>query len=154
MGFSVLEDREAQRVRATASQIKRDQLTSSAEALVLANIYVNKDLKAEAIELLEDKIEGETRSIALYQNLGDIYRESGLNRLATKPYLEALKLAEAEEDVARMAAAQVGLGEAEMSLGDENEALQWLEKAVAGYIQLGDSKTINRLQRQISRLSR
>ena len=85
--------------------------------------------------------------------MGDIYREVGLNRLATKPYLEALKLAEAEGDIARMAEAQVGLGEAQISLGNQDEALQWLEKAVANYRQLGDSKTINRLQQQISRLS-
>ncbi|MDJ0718131.1 MAG: tetratricopeptide repeat protein [Prochloraceae cyanobacterium] len=150
--FSVLSSPEVQQVQATASQLKQHQLTSEAEALALANIYINKNLNAEAIELLEDTIERNTPSIALYQNLGDIYRQVGLNLLATKPYLEALKLAEAEEDVARMAAAQVSLGEVEMSLGNKDEAVQWLEKAVAGYRQLGDSKKISQLQRQISRL--
>ena len=145
VGFTVLDDQKADSVLAAVEKLKQQGLTKEAEGLALAHLYRGNNLQAEAIELLEGLVKGGSQTVAVYRLLGDIYQQGGLSRLAKERYLKALELADAG-DVEGQAAIQAGLGEADYALGNEDEAVQWLEKATAGYEGLGDKSQVQELE--------
>ncbi len=115
--------------------------------MALAHLYRGNDLQAEAIELLEGLVKGGSQTVAVYRLLGDIYQQGGLSRLAKERYLKALELAGAG-NVEGQAAIQAELGEADYALGNEDKAVQWLEKATAGYEALGDESQVQELEQR------
>ena len=147
VGFTVLDDQKANSVLAAVEKLKQQGLTKEAEGLALAHLYRGNNLQAEAIELLEGLVKGGSQTVAIYRLLGDIYQQGGLSRLAKERYLKALELAGAG-DVEGQAAIQAGLGEADYALGNEDEAVQWLEKAKAGYEGLGDESQVQELEQR------
>ena len=147
VGFTLLDDQKADSVLAAVEKLKQQGLTKEAEGLALAHLYRGNNLQAEAIELLEGLVKGESQTVAIYRLLGDIYQQGGLSRLAKERYLKVLELVGAG-DVEGQAAIQAGLGEADYALGNEDEAVQWLEKAKAGYEGLGDESQVQELEQR------
>jgi len=155
LGFSLLEEAEAERVRADAERIAGLGLSDEAEAFALAQLYAGHGLVAEAIEILEGLVQGGSQQAAVHQALADLYVQIGLVYLAQSRYLEAAELAEAEGNVEGLAAIQASLGEVYYpALGNKDEAIRCLTQAKAGYETLGDSQRVGELEEQISELNK
>lgn len=152
VGFVVVSDREAQQVRNLAKQLQERQLGEDVEPLVLASLYRNKELYAEAIALLEASIRDRKPRAATYQLLGELYQQVGLNQLAKEPYEQALALARASGDSEGAAAIQTGLGEMEVALGNLEAAIAWFEQAQSGYQRLGDRTQADAIAQRLASL--
>jgi len=152
LGFRILDETDAERVRAATEQVAELALDDEATALALAQIYISHELVAEAIEVLEPLAEAGSQSAALQRTLGDLYRHAGLSLQAQESYTRALELAEADQDVEGQAAAQAALGEVYATLGDADEAVSWLEKAQSGYAALGDTQRASELGERMADL--
>jgi hypothetical protein len=152
LGFRVLEETDAQAVRAATEQIEGLSLNGEAKALALAQIYIPHELIAEAIQLLEPLADAGSQSAAIHRTLGDLYRHTGLSLHAQEEYTRAVELAEADQDVEGEAAAQAALGEVYAALGDADEAVSCLEKAQSGYEALGDTQRASELGERMADL--
>lgn len=146
LSFTLLDAQEAESVRTAVTQLKQQQLSQEVEGLTLAYLYQSYDLKAEAIELLEELVKQGSQTTAVYQLLGDLYQQVGLSQQAKSPYLRALELAKGTEDVEGQAEAQVGLGQVE---GKKTEAIEWLTQAQTNYQKLGDIAKVEEIKQWI-----
>jgi tetratricopeptide (TPR) repeat protein len=155
LGFSLLEETEAGRVRADAERIAGLGLSDEAEAFALAQLYAGRGLIAEAIENLEGLVEGGSQQAAVHQALADLYAQIGLVLLAEPRYLEAVGLAEAEGNVEGLAAIQASLGEVYYpALNNKDEAIRCLTQAKAGYETLGDTQRASELEERLAELDK
>jgi tetratricopeptide (TPR) repeat protein len=136
IGFSLLEENEAQEVRDAARQLAEQELSDEAKALALAHLYRRHNLMAEAIETLEALVEQGNSTAASYQLLGDCYREVRLNLHAIDAYLKAVELAVTPEDIELKAEAQTALGEVYINLNEFEQAVSMLKEARMAYIVL------------------
>ena len=152
LGFSLLEEAEAGRVRADAERITGLGLSREAKALALARLYAGHGLIAEAVEILEGLVEEGSQQAAIHQALADLYGEIGLTLLAEPRYLEAVELAEAEGNVEGLAAAQACLGEIYAGLNNAEEAVRWLSQAQANYERLGDAQRASEIAERLGEL--
>ena len=122
-------------------------MTQEVETLTLAYLYHSYDLKAEAIELLEGLVKGESQTAAVYQLLGDLYQEVGLIQQGKRLYLQALELAKVTGNLEGQAQAQVGLGQVE---NNKTEAIEWLTQAQKNYQRLGHRTKVNEVKQWIN----
>jgi hypothetical protein len=109
--FTVLSDSDVQQVKTEIAQLQQKLLSNESKDLALAHLYRSNDLNADAIDLLEGLVKKGSQTTAVYQLLGSIYQQVGLNRLARERYLIALKLAKAENNLEGQAIIQASLKE-------------------------------------------
>jgi hypothetical protein len=152
LGFSLLSEEEANRVRVAAGKLSTLKLPAEAQAFGLAQLYTGHGLNAEAIETLEQLVVNGNQAANVYRAIGDLYRQTGLNMLAENYYTKAIELAQAAEDVEGLAAAQAGIGTVYETLGNKSEAIRWFEQAKLGYETLGDKTSINELGEKLKNL--
>ena len=150
VGFMVLDEHKEKDTLVHIEAIKQQGLTKEVEGLVLAHLYRGNDLNAEAIEILEESIQVGSKQVSVYQLLGDIYQQVGLSLEAKEIYLKGLALMKNVENIAGQASIQAELGEVEYALGNEDEAIDWLEKAKAGYVALEDGSQSEKLEQRIN----
>lgn len=150
VGFTVLDEQNEKDTLVHIKAVKQQGLTKEAEGLVLAHLYRGNDLNAKAIQLLEELVQQGSKQVSVYQLLGDIYQQVGLSLQAKATYSQGLVLAKNVENVAGQASIQAELGEVEYALGNEDEAIDWLEKAKADYLVLGDEFHIKKMEQRIS----
>ncbi|NEO66639.1 MAG: tetratricopeptide repeat protein, partial [Moorea sp. SIO4G2] len=134
LSFTLLHAQQAESVTTAVAQLKQQQLTQEVETLTLAYLYHSYDLKAEAIELLEELVKEGNQTAAVYQLLGDLYQEVGLSQQGKRLYLQALELAKGTRNLEGQAQAQVGLAQLE---NNKTEAIEWLTQAQRNYQRLG-----------------
>ena len=85
------------------------------------------------------------------RSLGDLYLKIGMNRLAEEHYLQALELSQKAGDVEGQALAQHALGLIyKQALGNPEAATPRLQDAVKWYQQLGDSRKVEEIQKQLA----
>ncbi len=144
LGFILLEASEAEAVHAAEAKIRALGLADAATRLLVANLYANHGLYAEAIELLAPLTNAGKPAVP--RLVGDLYLSVGLNRQAEESYLQALRLSEGASDVEGQAAAHATLGSIYESLGSRDEAARHWQAAIAGYEQLGDQAKIAQLR--------
>lgn len=149
VGFKVLDEQTKKTVLDTVKTVQKQQLSPEAKVLVLVRLYRGYGLYADAIEVLEGLVNQGSQVATVYQLLGDTYLDIGLPQLAKKPYEKALKLATSTKDLSVQAGIQAGLGKTYRLLGNEGEAVQWLEKAKVGYGELGDGLQVQKLAHEI-----
>lgn len=149
LSFTLLDAQKTESVEREVAQLKQQQLTQDTEGLALAYLYQSYDLKAEAIELLEGLVKRGSETAAVYQLLGDLYLQVGLNQQAKSPYLQALEIAQRTEDLEGQAEAEFGLGQVEYGLGKKNETIEWLTQAQTNYQKLGDRSKVEEVQQWI-----
>ena len=154
LGFSLLTEEEADRVRADTVTIDTLNLSGDARAFALAQMYSGRQLYAEAIELLEGSAATNNRSTNLYRALGELYQQVGLLMQAELRYLRAVEIAEAVGDLESGTAAMAKLGEVYTALGNKDEAREWLTQAKSGYEILGDSQSAAEIEAQIAELNK
>jgi tetratricopeptide (TPR) repeat protein len=140
LGFELLEADEAATVRAAEAKIRALGLADAATRLLVANLYANHGLYAEALAQLEPV--ANSGEPAVLRLAGDLYLSTGLNRQAEESYLQALTLSQDANDTEGQAAAHVTLGRIYSALGNGEEAARHWQEAVAGYEGLGDQSKI------------
>ncbi len=92
VGFTVIEEQQAQLIREEAEQIKQEGLDKEAEAFILASFYRSNDLKMSAIEVLEDLVGSGSQTKNIYLLLANIYDEVGLEVEAYERSQQALEI--------------------------------------------------------------
>ena len=135
-----------------ANQLASLKLPPEAESLALAQLYQGHNLVAEAIQALETLAAGGSQAAATYRKLGDFYLQSGVNLLAEQNYLKALDLSQTAGDVEGQAECQKGLGEVYAGLGQRDQAIQWLNRALENYITLGDKAMTSQITQRLDQL--
>ncbi|NEQ62776.1 MAG: tetratricopeptide repeat protein, partial [Moorea sp. SIO4A1] len=85
VSFTLLDAQNAESVRTEVAQLKQQPLSQQVEGLGLASLYEKYyNLKAQAIALLEGLVKGRSETVAVYQLLGDLYLDVGLNQQAKR----------------------------------------------------------------------
>ena len=97
LGFSVLSSKDKKIVFEEQKQIENLGLPAGPTQFLVAHLYADHGLYAEAIERLE-MISQTFKAAAVKRLLGDLYMEVGLARQAEGDYLNALDLSRAEND--------------------------------------------------------
>ncbi|NEO77794.1 hypothetical protein [Moorena sp. SIO4G3] len=152
LGFRILDEKKANTLLKEVEELQQKQLSEKANTLALAHFYLSKDLKYDAIDILEQSIKDGNTLVATYQLLGDAYTEVALNRLAKERYLKGLELAQAASNLNSQAEIQKRLVIITLILDSKDEALQWLEKAQVSYRALGDESEVRQLEQQKSEI--
>ena len=141
---------------ASEAEIRNLGVDETAQAYLLAQLYRQRGMKAAAIAQLEQiTANGEAISADLWQQLGDLYFESGLYAQAEEKYKNALSTASANDDQQIQAAAYFGLAQTAYIFEEDAQALDYLEQAEALSRQIGDdllSEEIAQLKEKIENL--
>ena len=129
LGFSILQSAERKNVLALEKQIEDLGVGDSPTQFLIAHLYADHGLKAEAIQKLQ-VISQEFKVAAVARLLGDLYINVGLTRQAEASYLNAIDLSEKEDDkigemLVHLALAQIY----EQGLGNKKAAAEHLKSA-------------------------
>ena len=170
--FIILRPAQAQIIKAEATKIEQEELSPLVKGLLLAELYSNYILPAsslsaynltpatarsynltvEAISTLENLTKQQENSPLVYRLLGELYWQSGLAQIATQNYLKAIELANSPEFLEEKTLAQFGLAEVYAATDDVKQAALWYQQAKKGYIDLGDTRRANFLERRLEDL--
>ena len=173
LGFIILRPAEAQILKAEAAKIEREGLSPLVTGLLLGELYSNYvlpasslsaynltpatarsyNLTAEAIATLESLTQQEEHSPLVYRLLGELYWQSGLAHLAAQNYLKAIELAQSPEFLEEKTLAQFGLAEVYAATNELKQATFWYEQAKKGYVDLGDTRRADFLERRLETLN-
>jgi hypothetical protein len=74
--FTLLTEEKLQELQAAENQLN-SELTEEAKNLALAQLYIDRGIYADAIELLESLADKESQEIGIYCKLGEIYQAIG-----------------------------------------------------------------------------
>ena len=144
-GFMLVGEAEAQQIRLDAQQLAKQDLSNEARALVLADFYAEQGLMSDAIQTLEALAKQGSKTVAVYQMLGEFYERVELSLLAKNHYGKALELARADRDVTAQAAAKAGLARIFWGLGSKDTAIRNLKEAQSAYRSLEDVERVKEL---------
>lgn len=145
LGFEVLDQEAAQSVQDRARQIANSSLSAQGKAIALAQLYSDFNLNAKAIETLEALVAQGSQTPYVYQQLGDLYAQAGLNAAAQVRYQSVIALASTNQNLAIRGQAQAGLAGVMMALGKEAEAERLISQARAAYQAIGDFESARQL---------
>jgi tetratricopeptide (TPR) repeat protein len=152
--FGLLEPKQVQGVKDAVGAIDKQVPNENAKKLAISNLYLNTNLIAEAIEILEniEKTGGETPPIN--RALGDMYLEKlQLVPQAEVYYSKAINTAK-PDDIEELTAARYGLGQVHSAMRNNLEAMKYLRMAKDGYTTLGDLPMAEKVQKQLQDLQR
>jgi hypothetical protein len=136
LGFWLLPAEETESVQALEARLRGQSLSSIAADLLVAELYVDHGLHAEAAQLLE-ALTANADTPAVWLALGQVYLETGLAIEAQASFGQALEGAQTAGELEAQAVAQVGLGLAARLLNDKDVAGEHLQAARALYEQIG-----------------
>lgn len=152
LGFTLLSAEEEQQVRRRANEIKRLAISDSLKLRMLASLYTNNELNADAIEMLERDF-GSQRSPAALRLLGDLYLKLNLAHRAETVYLNLLRKNLAAQDTpAGRAVTQHSLGEVYEILGNTDEAIKHYKQAAKLYRSVKDKDSRTLVESRLSEL--
>lgn len=123
----------ASEIQEAARKIRLLPLAEAARQAMLAGVYMENELLADAITAYRRALELEPAA-ELRVSLGDAYLASGLPDLAVDCYRQAAVISD-EPGVS--AAIDFGLGQSHLARGRHQEAFELLERAEDSYRQLG-----------------
>lgn len=149
--FKRLTSEKSQLLQSQIQQIQAQKLSPEIEAIAMAYVYRVYDLNAEAIALLENQVK-QGKSYAAYKLLAESYRKVGLTKESEAAYLQALVLAQQNNNVAAQAEIQYQLGDMQLDLNNLSEAKKLMLEAQKSYQALGDmtkTQEINQLLQEI-----
>jgi tetratricopeptide (TPR) repeat protein len=152
--FRLLEPKQVQGVKDAVGAIDKQVPNENAQKLAISTIYLNTNLIAEAIEILENiqKAGGETPPIN--RALGDMYLEKlQLVPQAEVYYSKAINTAK-PDDIEELTAARYGLGQVHSAMRNNLEAMTYLRMAKDGYTTLGDLPMAEKVEKQLRDLQR
>jgi hypothetical protein len=94
--FLVLDNSEFIQVSTDIKNLRQQPISIESRDIAVAHIYHSKRLYMSAIDILENLVASGSKTTTVYQMLGNIYQQIGLNSLAKQRYAIGLKLAQAE----------------------------------------------------------
>jgi hypothetical protein len=150
--FRMLAMAEKQFVKGAIEQIDDRKIADKTKALQRAYFYIGSDLKAEAIETLEALVATGIQEVLVYRKLGDLYWQEGVTLLAENNYLKAHEFASTAKDIGEQAQLEEALGDLYGAIGEKQEALRWLMRAINSHKTLGNTQRVKELETQIAKL--
>lgn len=154
LGFQLMDEYDISLLESKIEKINSLDLTDTAKSLALAHLYSGNNLKAAAIETLEELVKDGVEEVAVYQLLGELNLQLGVFLIAQGWYEKSMHRSESQHDAEGLAASQAGLGAVYAALGakDQNDPIIWLTKAKEGYLALGDVQRAEELTKQLEEL--
>jgi hypothetical protein len=149
LGFWLLDAAQAEQVRALESRLRAQSLEPAAADLLVAELYLGRDLRAEATGLLEG-LSASAGSAPVWLALGRAHLEAGLTAEARAALDRAVEVAGETGQQQVEAAARVGLGLAARLDDDGATAETHLQAARALYEQIGDRDGLDQVDRLLS----
>ena len=149
LGFWLLPAEEAEAVQALEARLRAQPLSPTAADLLVAELYLDHGLRAEAAQLLA-ALAADDGTPAVWLALGQVYLETGLAAEAQTSFEQALKGAQAAGELESEAAAQVGLGLAARLLNDPEAAGGHLQAARALYEQIGHQDGLDQVDQLLA----
>jgi hypothetical protein len=146
--FVVLNAEQAAKIEAEVERFQGRGLDAATTNLLIANLYANNGLYAEALELLEGT---NTPFSALLQ--GNLYVVIDLPDLALEPFERAVSEAAQRNDRLGAALAHTRLGEIYTIENDLDRARTNYMQAIAIYRELGDAQRAEELTERLEVLS-
>lgn len=140
--FSLLDQQRATLVQKAVERITQHNLNEEAKALAIAEVYLGQGLTTEAISLLEMLVNKNSKTVAIYQMLGDFFAQVRLLRQAESNYLRAVNLAATANDIEGQTLAAAKLQEVYTAIGNLDAASYWHKQAQKGYQALFSLKPI------------
>ena len=142
----------AESIRKKVAAIEEEEVGEEAQALMLADLYLEEQesitsgfLLAAALPL-EKLVQNGNKTPVVHRLLGDIYLRLGRRQEAKEIYQKALLVAEAYNNLSEIAATKVGLAHLAVSEGKFLEGRRLLEKAIAIYQLMEDDKQLDLMQ--------
>lgn len=152
--FSLLEEKQVEGVKDAVGAIDKQVSNESAKKLAVANLYLNTNLIAEAIEILETFPKTGLETPPISRNLGDLYLEKlQLIPQAKDYYSKVINLAK-PDDIEELTAAQYGLGQVHSAMRNNLEAIRYLRQAKDGFQSLGDLPMVDKVEKQLRDVQR
>ena len=152
--FRLLEPKQVQGVKDAVGAIDKQVPNENAEKLAIANLYLNTNLIAEAIEILENIQKAGVETPPINRALGDMYLEKlQLVPQAEVYYSKAINTAK-PDDIEELTAARYGLGQVHSAMRNNLEAMKYLRMAKDGYTTLGDLPMAEKVEKQLRDLQR
>ena len=145
--------RKGSRCKLKLQKIEAQKLAGTEKALALTKVYIQHNLKAEAIDTLEELVAGGTQKAEVYRWLGEQYMGIGLLLQAESSLLKAVELATASSDHEQQAIVKAQLGEISAELGKNEEAVRWLTEAQASYKAMGNMERARELEEQLKAIN-
>ena len=149
LGFWLLDAADAEQVRELESRLRSQPLDPAAADLLVAELYLGHDLRAEAIQMLE-VLTTSDGSASVWLALGKAYLEAGLTAEARGALDRATATASETGQQQVEAAARVGLGLAARLEDDAATAESHLQAARALYEQIGDQDGLAQVDQLLS----
>lgn len=143
LGFITLTEDRAKMLSDEEAKIIQLKLPEPQTRFLVSSLYAARGLYSEAIEQLENLFTT-MEEPAVVILLGDLYATIGLNREAEKKYLKALDLT-ASNDLEGVGLIQKSLTRVYENLGEFDEAITELRKAINTYRQLGNRAVVRAL---------
>ncbi|ELS05144.1 hypothetical protein Xen7305DRAFT_00048850 [Xenococcus sp. PCC 7305] len=142
----------AEFVQKQVAAIENESVSEEVRALMLVDLYLGEQESVTsgflwaAARSLENLVQAGNQTTVVHRLLGDIYLRLGWQQEAKKFYQRVILLAEAENNLSEIAAAQVGLAHLAVSEGNFSEAAGLLEKAQEVYELMENSQQFDLIQ--------
>jgi hypothetical protein len=152
LGFSLLDSKDRKAVLQQQMQVENLRLPEGPTQFLIAHLYADHDLYAEAIERLE-RVSKNFNMAAVKRLLGDLYMDIGLPRQAEGNYLNSLDLAMSEnDDEGQMLVHQALAHIYGYALGNKEMASQHLYTMLELARKVGDNSAANQVEKQLAEL--
>lgn len=154
LGFSLLTPEQVEQIKKAAVKINRSNTSKQEKAIALAKLYSKFELNAKAIEILETAKNNGGKTTEIYNLLGHVYAEIGLNLLAEENYSQAIKLESnggnlTDSELENVSQIKASLAGVKIMLGKSDEADELIKQAAEGYSKLGQPDKANQLSQRL-----
>jgi len=149
LGFWLLSDTDAEMVSALESRLRAQPIRPEATALLVAELYLTHQLRAEAADLLES-LTTSSGAASIWLVLGQTQLEAGLASESRSALDEAVAVAQETGQQAVEAAARVGLALVARLQDDAATADTHLRAARLLYEQVGDQDGLEQVDQLLS----
>jgi hypothetical protein len=154
LGFSILKTEDQKRVLQEERQIENLGLPDGPTQFLLARLYASHGLRAEAIEKLEHNL-STFKAAAVPKLLGDLYASIGLVRESETNDLNAIELAQSENDQIGLMFAHLALGRMyKQGLNNPRAAIMHFDSALDLANKLGDNLTATEAGESLAELKK
>jgi tetratricopeptide (TPR) repeat protein len=145
VGFWLLDPEEAKAVQTQEANLRSQSLNADAKDLLVAELYLSRGLKAEAIELLES-IETRENTPWVGLLLGQIYLDLGMLGEAEVAFSRSSEFAALNGDLQAEAESHIGLGIIASAKDNPTLANQHYDAAKELYTRMGSEQGIQQVE--------
>ncbi len=151
LAFTLVTPEDASNVQASQLKIQTLGLPYVPTEFLVAQLYANQNLNADAIDILAGLSEA-VQEPAIERALGDRYAVVALYRLAEDHFVQATALSAATGDIEGEGLAAQQLASIYSQFGDAADEVQRLHEAASAFAQLGDGQGLGQVESQLNAL--